>query len=1364
MLEFLNEDIFDVDCDMVVIPFSSSGTMSASFKDGLARNGIKIKLSRKTYKLGDVEIQRQKKGNFRYIAFVCTVSDLDSSYSVIRRIGRTLGSKIKELERVRNIASPILGTGAGGLKHFESRNILLNAFYETANPSVLLTICTTDKNIFDSFLGQSLDIDTLSSHLVMQAEFEKIISTRGIKDIINETKYYYQLAQDKFQEFIDFKPNNSGFFENLFKEFKSSKLTFSKFLPTIENEKEKYNCLKLCGELISYIDYHAYFKNVWNMYSDKRVLAHSGVNQTNWTLNLLKFKIENDIRSITADSIVNAFRFLFQPGQNLTMLAKHHREKVFESFGLKQYEGPESQFLLFDFFKKLNIDCTNPINRGVLFSRILYLPFIKPIWLEDEPKDRNDQIFVSDIEDVNLIQASQLINECLKSRSPFLDIGNCGLKDLSILPELFECIHLEELILSNQWAIYENGKWREYSSQNVGRNNNLSELPQHISKLKNLKRLTCGGDWNNGKTEWNRWGIENMSSVFKLENLEYLNLSNNLIKNINGLNNLTKLKTIHLNNNNISSVRSIGKLKNLEEIYLSNNKIKTVSFLQNLEGIHTVDLHNNLIKDLRPLETIIAQIGIENSKWKKNTLNVAKNPLELPPMSMVTLGKEAVLSTFKDIKSGGSYINKDVKIILVGNSEVGKSTLVKYLDSEKDLDKPHPATHWMDEKIVKSKYKISAIGEECVLHLFDFGGHDYYHDTHHLFYSSNTIYILLWDKETNNLAVRNCVQVVAGKESQIQTQDYPIKYWLESVKHHIKDVEADNFEFEIQRELTYNSALILIQNKVGQNDQIKHLNNENLFDKFPFIYDFLNISIKDPRRNLEQFDSVFTETLNSISIIGAKLPRFYEVIKKQIAVYSGPPVLSTPQFLDYCNTHIKNHIDIGQCTILARYLEQIGIILFSKNANGGKVYIDKKWVIASIYKVLEELNKNTGEFDFDHVKKCLNRDEQKAIDILEIMTDFKIIFKHPDENKYIAPLYLPAMPSHVVSLFLSESIIPYRRFEYPGFIQKHVVLSFFKEYGKLITGDKKGGLTSYYYWKDGLIIKQPVTEELVMIRFNLGNESGGAFIDVFNIGNKKSSVFINEIVNYIKEINKDYEIEEMVTLDGTDFISLQILSDNAKNGKLVFTEERLIDKLKPKAEKEKFYKLKDYSNFITSEIKKKKVVISYSKKNVDQIHILRRYLKPIVHAGLIEEPWYCTDLLPGDDWDNRIKAKFDEADIIFFMVSEFFFNTQYIIDYEIKNAITRYDTDKSVKIIPIILEFYDWKGVEPNNLQRFTALPYQAKPISDFSNPKIAWHTITASVKLMIEKDLDPGKIEMISRDIQEIYERQVSGKLDNNY
>lgn len=75
----------------------------------------------------------------------------------------------------------------------------------------------------------------------------------------------------------------------------------------------------------------------------------------------------------------------------------------------------------------------------------------------------------------------------------------------------------------------------------------------------------------------------------------------------------------------------------------------------------------------------------------------------------------------------------------------------------------------------------------------------------------------------------------------------------------------------------------------------------------------------------------------------------------------------------------------------------------------------------------------------------------------------------------------------------------------------------------------------------------------------------------------------------------------------------------------------------------------------------------------------------------------------------------------------------------------------------------EWARKNPINLQRFSAMPFKGKPISDFNNPKIAWNTITQAVRIMIEKDISPEKNGAPNREIQEIYERQVKGKLDNN-
>jgi type I restriction-modification system DNA methylase subunit/GTPase SAR1 family protein len=1353
----LIENVFNIKCDLLVIPISTKGTISESFGIGLRGMNVSTEAWEGNYELGEVKIINEKQTG-RYIAFVCTVDNSYSAYYAIRLIGKRLANKILELVGIKTIATPILGTGAGKLAPHFSLNIMRTAFYENANvKGIGLTFCTLDQEIHYSISNRKLDIITPSSQLVIEADLLKIRTTESIERILYNKEFHFELAIHKFNEFLKFKASTENFYIKIAEQFESKKLAFKEFINS-QLSKEQLEFTTLCGELIAYIDYHAYHKNIWNKYPDKRILAKSAVRQNVWFLNLIKFKRTGNLKSLSSSSVKNALIYLKSPEYNLTMLSKNHRKEVFDNIFPNSDEREDLEEEVFMFFRKLGIETQNPNNFGAVCSKILYLPFIKPVWNDSISKEFG---FEENIDYTELSMAVSVIEECLSTKSKTLDLGNCGLKDLTIIPELFECTHIEELILSNEWPEYRNGKWRRLTSKNKGGRNNIQFLPDSFCELAELKTLICGGDWNkNGDKEWNRWRISSLTPVTKLKKLEFLNLSNNAITSIIGLNELSNLKEVHLNNNEISEVETLDNLALLNELYLSNNKIEIVDFINKLPSVETLDLHNNLIKDLTPIKRIIEKIGISNNKWELNTLNIAKNPLEQPPMEIVSLGKKAVLGLFEDIEKSGRYINKDIKVILVGNSEVGKSTLVKYLNKETDLEEEHLPTLWMDEQVIKSKYSITTLGEECLLHIFDFGGHDYYHDTHHLFYTTNTIYILLWDKETDKLSFRKSRQNTLEKlEIVIETQDYPIRYWLDSVKFYTKDVQVDNFEFEIKREITYDSSLLVIQNKVDDASKIVFQDNNTLKSEYSFIHDIINISIK-PKRNLDHFDSLLLEMLNKMNIIGAVLPKFYEPIKNSISTYDGKPVLTFGEFMSYCNEILQEPINDDQCRRLLKYLAQVGILLCTNNFFEEKIYVDKKWVIKNMHKVLEKLTEQKGEFKRDYVVRILDLDDNYVDDLLSMMQDFKIIFKHPYSDTFIAPLYLPKIPDGKVKLFLNENQIPFRRFEFRGFIHKNVILSIFQQFGTLFPLDKNKDI--FYYWKDGLIIKSPHTDEIVMIKFYLGNDEGNACIDIHDLTKNEKPEFPNDVLKYIREVNSGYDLEEMVTLNGKDYISREILEKNATLGKHIFSEKKLAD-LQNQKQQEKLFKLKDYMEFIENPVKKKKVAISYSKKDVAHAHTLKRYLQPLVDAELIEQPWYCTNLNPGDDWDTKIKHKFQEADIIFFMVSEYFYSTKYIIEYEIKTAIDRYENGENVKIVPIILEFYDWGRKNPYNLQRFSALPYQAKPICDFNNPKIAWNTITASVKMMIEKDLDPAKIEIIGRDLEEIYERQVKGKLDNN-
>jgi len=968
-----------------------------------------------------------------------------------------------------------------------------------------------------------------------------------------------------------------------------------------------------------------------------------------------------------------------------------------------------------------------------------------------------ENIVINDSTD-RLDYVKQEINKNFRTKEKNLDLGNCGITNLIEVKELFRNTHIEELILSNEWAEFKNGKWHKNISNNQIGRNLLGNFPAEIVKLKNLRILIAGGDWNDGKQRWNRWNIRNLKPITNLTKLEYLNLSNNAIEIIPSLSKLKNLKALHVNNNFISKINNRKTIVSLEEIYISNNEIKSTSFLKKFPSIRTIDIHENKIKSLLPIKEQIERLNISNSKWEQSTINVAKNPLEQPPMEIVNIGKAAVINYFSDISFGQSYINKDVKLILVGNSEVGKTTLAKYLNNEIGLDQKHSPTLWMDEQRLKSKYIISKIKEKCNINLFDFGGHDYFHDTHHLFFGKNTMYLLVWDTETNKLNSRNVRQITSNnKIEQIRTQDYPLKYWLDSIKYYTKEKETENFDFEIDKSLEYSSNVLVIQNKTERLNKIVHLNNSNLASKYSFIYDFINISLI-PKRNLNHLDSIITETLNETQILGAKLPKYYGIIKESITNYEGAPILSISTFRQYCTSLINETITKERASFLANYLNQVGTILYNPSSDKeSKVYINKKWVIAKIHSILKGLNKLKGEFDENYLKSIWGNSVKKreSDDIINLMEEFKIVFTHPESNKFIAPLYLPSKPTSSVSLFIDSNKKPYRKIRYTGFIHKNVILNFFQEYGKLVVKENPSWNNElFYYWKNGLVIKDSDSTEIVMIQFHLGDNEGNASIDIVKLNIDTQTKFVDEIIKYLNEINKGYETEEMITKNGTEFIPLSIIQENEEKENWVFNYNR------------NYYKLGDFKEHLKRENKMKKIFISYSKQDLTLVNTFIDHLSALRRDGKVSS-WYCSELKAGSEWDSEIQKHFNESDIACFMVSPNFMRTQYIHDHEITKAFDRKEKDSKFKIVPIILDFCRW-STEKNNLSQYTALPYTAKPIMDFDNQNMAWYIVEECLRIIIEEDIDNVgeslyENERLPQDILKIYQRIIEGKVDNN-
>jgi GTPase SAR1 family protein len=125
-----------------------------------------------------------------------------------------------------------------------------------------------------------------------------------------------------------------------------------------------------------------------------------------------------------------------------------------------------------------------------------------------------------------------------------------------------------------------------------------------------------------------------------------------------------------------------------------------------------------------------------------------------------------------------------VKLILVGNSKVGKTNFSEFLRNV-TLTNTHNSTHLLDIQNWDASFLRSQNGTPMRVHIFDFGGQDYYHDSHRMYYSHDTAYILLWDPETNNYSEEK--EDIDYVDRDLVYENYPLEYWLESIHYNLAD-------------------------------------------------------------------------------------------------------------------------------------------------------------------------------------------------------------------------------------------------------------------------------------------------------------------------------------------------------------------------------------------------------------------------------------------------------------------------------------------------------------------------------------------------------------------------------------------------
>ncbi|WP_262382335.1 leucine-rich repeat domain-containing protein, partial [Microcystis aeruginosa] len=197
--------------------------------------------------------------------------------------------------------------------------------------------------------------------------------------------------------------------------------------------------------------------------------------------------------------------------------------------------------------------------------------------------------------------------------------------------------------------------------------------------------------------------------------------ANNQIREIpEALAHITSLQGLDLNNNQISEIpEALTQLTSLQRLYLKNNQIREIpEALAHLVNLKRLVLENNPITNVPP--EIIRQ-GWGETIWDDG------NPQAI----------------FSYLKNKAKRPLNELKVLLVGEGDVGKTSLLKRL-LHNTFNSGEPKTPGINIEKWPLPQK-----PDIRLNIWDFGGQKVMQTTHQFFLTKRSLYLLVLDNRKN---------------------------------------------------------------------------------------------------------------------------------------------------------------------------------------------------------------------------------------------------------------------------------------------------------------------------------------------------------------------------------------------------------------------------------------------------------------------------------------------------------------------------------------------------------------------------------------------------------------------------------------
>ncbi len=764
-----------------------------------------------------------------------------------------------------------------------------------------------------------------------------------------------------------------------------------------------------------------------------------------------------------------------------------------------------------------------------------------------------------------------------------LNLNNNQIKDIAHLVDL---TNLKSLDLGKNRIIEISYLSRLINLKSLILNDNQITDISYLLDLTNLKFLNL--ESNRIKDIFFLSGLINLESlsisenkikdffpIASLFNLKFLRLRKNQMKDISFLTGLIKLESLDLQRNEIINISYLTRLINLEKLDLSFNQINDVSFLSGLTILRSLDLRFNQINEISSLSRLNR---LESFYLCRNLINIfpefvlefeklvdfdlSSNPVEDIEQEFLEYNLfndrlfhnsiEKIKDYYTLLDARGYKTNQQVKLLLLGNGRVGKTSIMKSLFDE-ELQDNEPSTHGITQRTLcfpTEKYP------ELQVQIWDFGGQEIYFGTHRLFMNHKTLYFLVWDNESETTDYHH-------DEKGKMFPNYPIAFWLDYIST-----------------FSPNSPIILIRNKDDDHTKRPHPQYQQLKEKYKIV-DFIDYSAKNPKHKLELIEMLIKH-LESMPQLGRKIPKPWYNIRQELQKLAKEV---NNKYIEYnfyhqlCKKEKISEISKSSERSLLEYLHATGVLFYDEKVFDKKIILDQKWAVDAINTLFDrehyyELKSETkGVFTRTQLNKYVweNIPIKEQVLYLEFMQSCDLCFPIIDnsfnkEQIYVVPQLLPENDKKQLEAFKTDD----NKSVYFIYDYKYFHIGIFHRFIARIAKRIRNKEEAVFYSNlISLSYSDNATNATIFYQKELGSKNCEIGRIIIKVNGNKRAIFLHEIKEKFKDLNQNTSVNELVSIDYVNTITYEKLNKNHEAG---ITEDISIEGNK--------IKIKDFDEFI----------------------------------------------------------------------------------------------------------------------------------------------------------------------------------------